>query len=60
MVNPDMEYFAMTVAALIILAAVSCYAAYLRYRVIKRHRRIEDYIARNAAKRREYDDARIS
>lgn len=50
----------MTVAALIILAAVSCYAAYLRYRVIKRRRRIEDYIARNAAKRREYDDARIS
>lgn len=48
----------MTAAALIILAIVSSYAAYLKYRVIKRHRRIEDYIARNAAKRRDYDDAR--
>lgn len=57
--NPlNMEYFAMTAAALIILAIVSSYAAYLKYRVIKRHRRIEDYIARNAAKRRDYDDAR--
>ncbi|MCQ4764797.1 hypothetical protein [Cloacibacillus evryensis] len=47
-----MEYAAMTIAGLMILALISIcalYSAYARHR--RRIRRLEDYIARNTVKR---------
>lgn len=47
-----MEYAAMTIAGLMILAITSIYALYFAYAKHRRRiRRIEEYIARNAAKR---------
>ncbi|MDD7649240.1 hypothetical protein [Cloacibacillus porcorum] len=47
-----MEYAAMTIAGLMVIALISIcalYSSYARHRC--RIRRLEDYIARNAAKR---------